>query len=90
MGHWGEDGFIDTMTEYLNRHRDIADIPRSQRFANRPSLEAIFDESTIPGRRERDSAIVKAVEEYGYRQREVADHLGMFFTSISRILKAKK
>ncbi len=35
----------------------------------------------------RNEAIVDAVEEYGYRQREIADHLGMHFSSISRILR---
>lgn len=28
-----------------------------------------------------------AVEKHGYRQREVDDHLGMYFTSVSRIMK---
>ena len=28
-----------------------------------------------------------AVERYGYSQREVADHLGMHFSSISRIMR---
>lgn len=37
----------------------------------------------------RDKKIVEAVEKYGYRQREVADHLGMYFTSVSRIMKRK-
>lgn len=39
---------------------------------------------------ERNKAISEAVEKHGYRQREVADHLGMYFTSISRIVKQKR
>jgi transcriptional regulator with XRE-family HTH domain len=31
----------------------------------------------------------EAVLEHGYTQREVADHLGLHFTSVSRILRAK-
>jgi len=31
----------------------------------------------------------QAVERYGYSQREVADHLGMHFTSISRIIRER-
>jgi len=38
----------------------------------------------------RNKAISEAVERHGYRQREVADHLGMYFTAISRIVNAKK
>jgi DNA-binding transcriptional regulator LsrR (DeoR family) len=37
----------------------------------------------------RDRSIGKAVWEHGYTQREVADHLGIHFTSVSRILRAK-
>jgi len=33
--------------------------------------------------------IGKAVLEHGYTQREVADHLRIHFTSVSRILRAK-
>lgn len=85
----GEDEFVEAMTEHLKEHRDVTDIPRSQRFANRPSLEEIFGETTLRDKRQRDLAIIKAVEEYGYRQREIADHLGMYFTSISRIVNAR-
>jgi plasmid maintenance system antidote protein VapI len=37
----------------------------------------------------RNNAISEAVEKHGYRQREVADHLGMYFTSISRIVNVR-
>ncbi len=37
----------------------------------------------------RDKKIVEAVYNFGYRQREVADHLGMYFTSVSRIIRQK-
>jgi transcriptional regulator with XRE-family HTH domain len=33
--------------------------------------------------------IVEAVQEHGYTQREVADHLGMHFTSVNRTLREK-
>jgi plasmid maintenance system antidote protein VapI len=38
----------------------------------------------------RNKKIEEAVERYGYAQREVADHLGMHFTSISRIMRERK
>ena len=40
-------------------------------------------------RRERDKRIGKAILEHGYTQREVADHLGIHFTSVSRIFRAR-
>ena len=38
---------------------------------------------------ERDKNIAEAVLEHGYTQREVADHLGIHFSSVRRILRAK-
>jgi plasmid maintenance system antidote protein VapI len=34
--------------------------------------------------------IQEAVEKYGYTQREVADHLGIHLTSVSRIMRERR
>lgn len=83
----GEEDFVNGLIDYVKQHREVPDIPRAQRYMSRPSLEKIF-EGVLGDRRKRDRAIVAAVEEYGYTQREVADHIGMHFTSISRIVRA--
>jgi DNA-binding transcriptional regulator LsrR (DeoR family) len=41
-------------------------------------------------RGERDRSMGKAVLEHGYTQREVADHLEIYFSSVSRILRTRK
>ena len=86
----GEEGFVDQLVDHLKKHKDIPEIPRSQRYADRPSLQKLFHEKTLGNMTKRNKAISEAVEKHGYRQREVADHLGMYFTSISRIVNAKK
>lgn len=86
----GEEDFVDKLSDHLRRHKDVPEIPRSQRYASRPSLEKIFTEKTLGHILKRNKAIVSAVEEHGYRQREIADHLGMYFTSISRIVNENK
>lgn len=75
------------LVEHIRKHKDIPDIPKSQRYANRPSLEKIFSNEILQDKTKRDKKISEAVEKYGYRQREIADHLGMYFTSVSRIMK---
>jgi transposase len=40
--------------------------------------------------RKRRGAILKAVEQYGYRQQEIADHLGLHYSSVSRIVKGER
>jgi len=66
------------------------EIAKSQRFMNKPPLGDIFRPEVFGDRRKRDRRIVEAVLEHGYTQREVADHLRIHFTSVSRILRAKE
>jgi hypothetical protein len=86
----GEEGFVDQHVDHLRKHKDLPEITRSQRFMDRPSLEKLLNEKTMRDTTKRNKAISEAVGKHGYRQREVADHLGMYFTSISRIVNAKK
>jgi putative transposase len=85
----GEEEFTTTLMDYLRGKRDIAELPKTQRFADRPSLENIFSGNILQDIGKRNEKIQKAVQRYGYRQREVADYLDMHFTSISRILREK-
>jgi len=86
----GEEGFVEKFADYLKKHKDVPEIPRSQRYTARPPFEKIFNEKVLANMVKRNKAVVTAVEEHGYRQREIADHLGMYFTSISRLLRRGK
>jgi len=86
----GEGDFIDSLINYVKGLKEIPEIPKSQRFMNRPDLRDVLRENALRDKRERNERIVEAVQEYGYTQREVADHLGMHFTSVSRILRGEK
>ena len=83
----GQEEFMERFGEYVKGYQDIPEIPKAQRFLQRPSLDSLFNDTELHNLLKRNQAIAKAVEEYGYSQREVADHLGMHFTSISRIMK---
>jgi putative transposase len=85
----GEDDFGDNLTDYLRRHKDVPEIPKSQRYATRPTLEKLFEGSILGDRAKRDRMIREAVEKFGYTQRAVADHLGFHFTYVSRILNER-
>ena len=85
----GEEEFTTTLKDYLRGTRDIAELPKTQRFADRPRLEKIFSVNILQDIGTRNEKIREAVQRYGYRQREVADYLDMHFTSISRILREK-
>ncbi len=81
----GEDDFIEKLQDYLKKRKDIPEIPRSQRYAHRPTLEKLFSEGARMNREKRRSLIAQAVERYGYRQSEIARHLGLHYSTISRI-----
>jgi putative transposase len=84
----GED-FIEGLEEYLRGNKNIPEIAKSQRYMNRPTLQKLFNGEVIRDKRKRDKKIVEAVEDFGYSQKEVADNLGMHFSSISRIMRRK-
>jgi hypothetical protein len=85
----GEGDFIESLSDYVKRKKRIPEIPKSERFMNRPSLKDIFRPEVLRDKRKRDKGIGEAVLEYGYTQRVVADHIGMHFASVSRILRTK-
>src|SRR4030042_1897831 len=85
----GEGDFIESLSDYVRGRKQIPEIAKSQRFMNKPPLRDIFRSEVLRDKRKRDKSIGKAVLEHGYTQREVADHLRIHFTSVSRILRAK-
>jgi REP element-mobilizing transposase RayT len=86
----GESDFIESLSDYVKGKRQIPDIAKSQRFINRPPLSDILGLGVLRDKRKRNESIRGAVFEHGYTQREVADHLGIHFTSVSRILRTKE
>jgi len=82
----GEDEFVAGLSAYLRNHKDLPEIPKGQRHVSRPGLDKLFPENLLRNRELRDKKIREAVEDYGYTQREVADRLGLHFSSVSRII----
>lgn len=85
----GRPEFIERMADHLHRHRRDTDIPRAQRFADRPSLAGLFGDTPL-SRSARNARIVQACNRHGYRQREVARFLGLGEATISIVLKKAK
>lgn len=83
----GEEGFVETLLDYVKRYRDIQEIPKRQRYLGRPKLQDIFSGKEFSDRKQRDRKIIEAIEKYGYSQREIARHLDMHYASISRLAR---
>ena len=85
----GDDEFVDSHADHLSKRHHIPEIPKSQRFANRPTLDAIFPQRVLDNTRKRDKKIIEAVELHGYRQTEIAHHLSLHTSTVSNIVRHK-
>ncbi|MCL5808769.1 MAG: transposase [Deltaproteobacteria bacterium] len=81
----GKETFIDQVKGAIPDKTTVQEIPKLQRFANRPSLKEIFGEWKT--RWKRDEAIVASYFTYGYEQREIANFLGIHYTTVCRTIR---
>lgn len=81
----GKEEFIDKFKEMLYDKIEIKEIPRTQRYLNRPMLSVIFPKEY--NKDERDKYIQIAHAKHGYRLKEIADFLGIHYTTASKALK---
>ncbi len=83
----GSAEFVNQFDEPIWEKDEIEEIRRKHRHINRPPISALLP--TEPGYElsDRNRKIYEAVFDYGYRQKEIADYLGLHYASISRILK---
>jgi putative transposase len=81
----GDDPFLEKLSPLLKDKSAFKEVPRNQRFADRPALEDILQASG--SRTQRDAAIFKACHEYGYTQAHVAAAAGLHYSTVSKILR---
>jgi len=84
----GEETFIDTLKEAIPEKTTVREIPKPQRYATRPPLTEIF--STRNSKKKRDEAIVTGYLTYGYEQKEIADFLGLHYSTVSRVISSAR
>lgn len=85
----GEETFVNRLTPYIKGNEAIKEIPKNQRYISRPSLDSLFGGRIRSEKRRRDQKIAEAVEVYGYNQKEVADFLGLHYSTISRLVNQR-
>jgi transposase len=58
-------------------------MPLTQRRADRPALAELFAG-------DRDEGLIAAYVDHGYSQRDISDHLGCHYSSVSRWIRAAR
>ena len=86
----GDQGFADGFKDALNGRRELTDIPRVQRFLDRPSLQELCGSVDLKNKELRNRVIKRAVLDYGYSQVEVAGFLKLHQTTVSKILLSRR
>jgi hypothetical protein len=81
----GSDGFVDQLRPLLKEKPLDPEYRRRERFAARPSLEELF--RGVTNKATRNERIYQAVRIHHYTLREVGDHVGLLYSTISVITK---
>src|SRR4030043_94193 len=84
---WGTEEFIKNLSGLLDEKEGIKEVPRGQRYVARPPLRELFKGKKEKGRPAEDRTIYDAYVRYGYTMKEIAEHLGFHYATISRAIK---
>ena len=82
----GGDEFIESLLPVLKPKSGLKEIPRRQRFAQRPPLEKLIPPDVIKSKSARDRAIYEAYLDHGYNQQEISNYTGLHYSWVSRII----
>jgi REP element-mobilizing transposase RayT len=83
----GTDQFINKLSELVDKKESIKEVPRVQRYVARPSLRELFRGDNEKERPTEDRTIYDAYVRYGYTMKEIGDHLGFHYATVSRAIK---
>jgi len=80
----GQDNFLDEIRHLLKDKERLKEIPRKQRYVTRPPLSEIFKPK---GQRSKDHMMYEAHLQYGYTLKEIAEYVGVHYSTVSRVIK---
>lgn len=81
----GKDHFVEEMEKYLDKRKTIRELPKVERFVARKKLSEIFNEVEL--HHEREKKMYCAYIEHGYTQAEIANYLGVHYSTVSKAIK---
>ncbi len=86
----GSAKFVEEMKPLLEGKEALQEVPRVQRFAHRPELKTALSLKRQGDKEERNKAICNAHFKYGYTLKEIGRHLGLHYTTISKIINCNE
>jgi len=84
LGTWE---FVERLRVLLGGKENLREIPKLQRYVARLPLMELFEAKRRKKGRAEDEKIYAAYVRYGYTMKEIAEHLGSHYATISRRIK---
>ena len=70
--------------------RNLKEIPRSQRYAGRPDIQALFAKAKSLTKMQRDLLIRRAHREHGYTLAAIGKALALHYSTVSKVVNREK
>ena len=86
----GSEEFLASVKPLLGEIAHVKEVPRAQRFAHRPELAKALPVGKIDQKDTRHRLIREAHFMHGYTLTEIARHLGVHYTTISKIVNRQE
>jgi len=86
----GSEEFAAACLGILHDDTALKETPAYERFAARPALDVLFSGIRPVDKKERNTRIAQAFLKWGYRQREIAEHVGLSYVTVSRIIQREE
>ncbi|KPK67074.1 hypothetical protein AMJ87_13975 [candidate division WOR_3 bacterium SM23_60] len=78
--------YVRSIRKELKNKKEVSEIPKIQRYVDRPSLEEMFGKGKYGNAHIIRDDIMKAYH-YGYTMREIAERLGIHYSTVSRMIR---
>jgi hypothetical protein len=87
---FGSENFVSRMCELLGDKQEIKEISRAQRYPGRPPLDRFFADIPAGNRQHCNKRVMEAHITHGYTLKEIADRLGIHYTTVSKIVAGNR
>jgi hypothetical protein len=83
----GSEEFTRSLDPLVQDKKLQLEIPRPQRLVTRPALSTLLTPGNTSTKHLRGLAMYSACIEFGYAMKDIADHLGIHYATVSRAVK---
>lgn len=80
----GQENFIDGIKHLMSSKENLKEITKKQRYVTRPPLNEILK---YQNKKSRDQAMYQAHLQYGYTLKDIAEYIGVHYTTVSKVIK---